>query len=107
MKKIFFLLPILMFWSCGEDTPKVAKANTTYEMEISGMTCETGCKKLIEKKMSQKEGVVAFAIDFEKSLATVVFDENILDTTALRENVSEINNGAYSARGLPQTYRKL
>ena len=107
MKKLM-ILPLFMMVACGQsETEKTAEANTSYEMKIEGMTCKSGCKKLIEKKMAQHAGVVEFTIDFETATANVVFDEGLMDTTALRVGVSEINDGAYSAAGKPDSYRKM
>jgi copper chaperone CopZ len=107
MKKLL-ILPLFILAACGQaGSEKVAEANTTYEMKIEGMTCASGCKKLIEKKMALHNGVIDFKIDFESAMATVVFDDRLTDTTALRMGVSEINNGAYSASGQPDSYRKM
>lgn len=86
---------------------QIAIASHELEMKIEGMTCESGCKKLIEKKMAKAPGVVDFSIDFEQAVATVVFDASITDATSLEAAVADINNGAYSASAITETLKAL
>ncbi|MCH8546678.1 MAG: cation transporter [Cryomorphaceae bacterium] len=112
--RIFSLFVVaLIAVSCGQSNSSEAVAlntepepNTQYSMKIEGMTCQSGCKKLIEKKMAQHPGVTAFDIDFESETAIVKFDETMTDTTTLRLAVSDINEGAYAAKGIAESYEK-
>ncbi len=98
----------LLFIGCNQSEPQITEpeANTKYALKVRGMTCESGCKKLIETKMAKHPGVVAFSIDFEGSMAKVMFDDRITDTTAIREAIADINSGAYGAAGLAEFYEK-
>jgi copper chaperone CopZ len=59
--------------SCKKEAPvkeeKVALA-------ISGMTCEIGCAKTIQSKLSKKEGVLNATVVFNDSIATINYDAN-------------------------------
>ena len=66
--------------------------NATYakaEFTIDGMTCEIGCAKTIEKKMSKMEGVKSAKVDFDRKLAMVEYNEakdtpNLLEKTVTK-----------------------
>ncbi|WP_445748707.1 cation transporter [Polaribacter sp.] len=45
-------------------------------LNISGMTCEIGCAKTIQSKLSKKEGVLDAKVVFADSIATIEFDAN-------------------------------
>ena len=55
---------------------------------ISGMTCKMGCAKTIEKNLSKMEGVQQASVDFETSLATVLYNSSILQTDDLVQTVT-------------------
>ena len=46
----------------------------TISLNISGMTCEIGCAKTIQSKLSKKEGVASAKVVFTDSIATINFD---------------------------------
>ena len=54
----------------------IAEKIETVSLNISGMTCEIGCAKTIQSKLSKKEGVTSAKVIFTDSLATVQFDAN-------------------------------
>lgn len=43
-------------------------------LHVSGMTCEIGCAKTIQSKLSKKEGIASAKVVFKDSLATVEYD---------------------------------
>ena len=65
---------------------KYAKA----EFTIDGMTCEIGCAKTIEKKISKMEGVKSATVDFERKLAMVEYNEAKVTTTSLENTVTKV-----------------
>lgn len=111
MKKVALLLTVLFFaFSCSTQSADSAKAdstktevnksavaNTSAELEIRGMTCEVGCKKLIEKNVRKMAGVTKFDIDFEHNSAYLEFDSSITSAEKVKEVINGINNGTYSA----------
>ena len=48
----------------------------TVSLAISGMTCQIGCAKAIQSKLSKKEGVADVVVVFTDSIATITFDSN-------------------------------
>ena len=67
--------------------------NATYakaEFTIDGMTCEIGCAKTIEKKMSKMEGVKSAKVDFDRKLAMVEYNEAKVTPNLLEKTVTKV-----------------
>jgi copper chaperone CopZ len=79
-KNIIFSIAIACFvlTSCKKEEKQavlpVEKAQIA--LNISGMTCEIGCAKTIQSKLSKKEGVLDAKVVFADSIATIQFDAN-------------------------------
>ncbi|TVZ56599.1 heavy-metal-associated domain-containing protein [Lutibacter sp. Hel_I_33_5] len=60
------------------DAPKVELAANTQKvsLNISGMTCEIGCAKTIQSKLSKKAGVLEAKVVFKDSIANIEYDAN-------------------------------
>ena len=105
-KPIFLLLAIsaLLIISCSvndengktkdlkSDVPRMAKMETV-SLAISGMTCEIGCAKTIQSKLSKKEGVADAVVVFTDSIATITFDSNKTSTEDLSSFITGIAGG--------------
>ena len=105
-KAIFLLLAIsaLLIISCSvndekgktkdlkSDVPRMAKMETV-SLAISGMTCEIGCAKTIQSKLSKKEGVADAIVVFTDSIATITFDSNKTSTEDLSSFITGIAGG--------------
>ncbi len=70
----------------------VAKMETV-SLAVSGMTCEIGCAKTIQSKLSKKKGVTDAKVVFADSIATVVFDANVTSKKDLISFVNSIAGG--------------
>ena len=57
-----------------EEKKELKKENVS--LAISGMTCEIGCAKTIQSKLSKKEGVIDAKVIFTDSIANIEFDAN-------------------------------
>ena len=66
--------------------------NKTATFEIKGMTCEMGCAKTIEKKLSNLEGISFAKVHFEEKTASVNFDSNKIDKDILISVVESIGD---------------
>ncbi len=69
--------------------------NATYakaEFTIDGMTCAMGCAKTIEKKISKMDGVKSAAVDFDKKLAMVEYNEAKVTPALLEETVVKVSD---------------
>ena len=105
-KAIFLLLAIsaLLIISCSvndengktkdlkSDVLQMAKMETI-SLAISGMTCEIGCAKTIQSKLSKKEGVADAVVVFTDSIATITFNSNKTSTEDLSSFITGIAGG--------------
>ena len=67
--------------------------NATYmkaEFTIDGMTCEIGCARTIQKKLTKMEGVKSATVDFDRKLAMVEYNEAKVTPTSLEETVTKV-----------------
>lgn len=82
----------------NETTPETSTTEMAANLEtasfhIEGMTCEIGCAKLIEDKLSGLKGVSKAKVDFEKKTATVTFENGKQTPETLVETVEAIAGG--------------
>ena len=85
----------LLMTSCKNETktalkttPLIAKTENV-SIAISGMTCEIGCAKMIQSKLSKKEGVTTAKVIFKDSIAKVTFDA----TRTSKSDIISVING--------------
>ena len=121
MKSLLFSLTSLLFLIGCTQQPKpeikvvAATANITENVvdtnlseasfSISGMMCKMGCAKAIENNLSKMEGVQMASVDFETSIATVLYNPSILKTDDLALTV--INTGdAYTVSNMSSASNK-
>ena len=76
VQKILFSIAITCFIliGCKNEVQEVKKENLS--LAISGMTCEIGCAKTIQSKLSKKESVLNANVIFNDSIANIEFDAN-------------------------------
>jgi len=107
MKSLLFLLISLLFViGCNQQPkPEVKVVTTTTNISenvidnnlfeasfsISGMMCKIGCAKAIENNLNKMEGVQNASVDFETSIATVLYNSSLLKTEDLALTV--LNTG--------------
>ncbi len=97
--KLFTLLLTLSlsFYSC--DTNKNTSNNSTepnlkkIEVAISGMTCEIGCAKTIESKISKMKGVRFSKVSFNDSLGQFTYDANLTSPKTIIAKIDGIADG--------------
>lgn len=63
------------------------------EVGIEGMTCQIGCAKTIESKLSKLEGVSSVAVSFEDKLGKIVYDENKISKEEISKEITAIAGG--------------
>jgi Cu+-exporting ATPase len=63
------------------------------EFHIKGMTCEIGCARLIQSKLSKTDGVKTVKISFTDSLGMIEYDTNKLSVKNIRAVVDNISDG--------------
>jgi copper chaperone CopZ len=99
--KISLLASILVLLSsCGVELSKddsVVIANASCVLSIEGMMCEKGCKTTIQQKLSNTNGVVVCAVEYEEKKVVIDFDNNVVTAKELITVVDEIAGGIYKA----------
>lgn len=85
VQKIFYSIALACFLLVG-CAKEVQKENVS--LAISGMTCEIGCAKTIQSKLSKKEGVLDAKVVFKDSIANIEFDAN---TTSKKELIAFVD----------------
>lgn len=63
------------------------------EVGIEGMTCQIGCAKTIESKLSKMEGVSSVAISFQNKLGQIVYDANKISKEDITKKITAIAGG--------------
>ena len=117
---LFFLINLLFIIGCNQQPKpefKVVAASTNIaenvinnnlfeaSFSISGMMCKMGCAKAIENNLSKMEGVQKASVDFETSIATVLYNSSLLKAEDLALTV--INTGdAYTVSNMSSASNK-
>ncbi|WP_299528481.1 cation transporter [uncultured Lutibacter sp.] len=98
MKKyitVFIISFVLL--ACNETKKEgiieVAASFKSLEVEIEGMTCEIGCARLIESKLSKVDGVTYSKVSFEAKKGQFTYDENKLSKENLIAKINGIAGG--------------
>ncbi|MGB1941949.1 MAG: heavy-metal-associated domain-containing protein [Flavobacteriaceae bacterium] len=121
MKSLLFSITSLLFLIGCTQQPKpeikVVAATTNIvenvvdtnlseaSFSIAGMMCKMGCAKAIENNLSKMEGVQMASVDFETSIATVLYNSSLLKTDDLALTV--INTGdAYTVSNMSSASNK-
>ena len=63
-----------------------AKDNTAY-IKVDGMQCSYSCAGKVNSVMQKMDGVKESTVDFDKGIATVVFDDQKLETKNIVEGL--------------------
>lgn len=80
-------------------TPKLEKV----AINISGMTCEIGCAKTIQSKLSKKAGITSAKVIFKDSLGLVEFDANTISASEINTFINNIAGGdLYTVKSVKQ-----
>lgn len=69
------------------------KELTNLEVEITGMTCEIGCAKLIQSKLYKTDGVSFAEVSFEKENGKITYDANKISDDELKKIIENIAGG--------------
>ncbi|OGS69425.1 MAG: hypothetical protein A3F91_01565 [Flavobacteria bacterium RIFCSPLOWO2_12_FULL_35_11] len=77
----------------GIEKQEVAANYKSIEVEIEGMTCEIGCAKTIESKLSKTEGVKYSKVNFEAKVGQFTYDENKISKEDIAKKIAGIGGG--------------
>ena len=91
----------------SETSRQALDPNATYskaEFSIKGMTCEMGCARTIEKKLTKMNGMKSATVDFKNESAIIEYDTAKITTSSIKEAVSSVS-AIYSVEAM-QTIRE-
>lgn len=100
--KIIFavILAFGLLFSCKTETKKIETNSVQTNpnpkkiaFTISGMTCEIGCAKTIQSKLSKKAGISNAKVIFKDSMGLVEFDSNQISAQEIETFVNGIAGG--------------
>ena len=99
-----FIISVLLF-SCNTDKKQsvleksnvkkeeVAANYKSIEVDIEGMTCEIGCARTIESKLSKYNGVTYSNVSFEAKKGQFTFDSNKISQEDIISKITGIAGG--------------
>ncbi|WP_457619009.1 heavy-metal-associated domain-containing protein [Lutibacter sp.] len=106
MKNIIYTLLItFLFISCNENkketvakkievkNTEVAASYKSIEIDIEGMTCEIGCARTIQSKLSKVDGVTYSKVNFETKKGIFTYDSNKLNKKDIVNKITGIGGG--------------
>ena len=104
LNKILPLVTLLIFLGACEQKPKgeehsdvpqkeMAKNISHLQVDISGMTCEIGCARLIQSKLYKAEGIEFAKVSFEDSLGIMTYDANRISVEDIRAVIEGAGGG--------------
>ncbi|MFK5957344.1 MAG: heavy metal-associated domain-containing protein [Lutibacter sp.] len=104
-KYLSILIVFFVLFSCNETKKENIKKDTdvksqeiaavyqNLEVKIEGMTCEIGCARLIESKLSKVEGITYSNVDFETKTGQFTYDTNKINTEDIVKKIGGIAGG--------------
>lgn len=102
IQKIIFavLLAVFTLSACNTESKKTTEIKTSktpklekIAINISGMTCEIGCAKTIQSKLSKKTGITSAKVIFKDSLGLVEYDANTISAKDINAFINGIAGG--------------
>jgi copper chaperone CopZ len=91
---ILFLSVIFLSFQRSGNVPQQTQTNLKHiQVKIIGMTCEIGCARIIESKISKLSGVKFSKVDFAKSIGQFSFDPKITSTEKIITKINGIGGG--------------
>lgn len=106
MKKFITVFVLtLAFISCNETkketiankqevtTEEIAATYKSIEVDIEGMTCEIGCARTIQSKLSKMDGITFAKVDFESKKGQFTYDSNKVSKSEIVEKIDGIAGG--------------
>lgn len=77
----------------NEKVEVIAENLKNIEVEIEGMTCEIGCARLIQSRLSKTNGIKFVQVSFENKLGDISYDENIISKKEIMEEIEKVAGG--------------
>ena len=104
------LMAVFTLSACNTETKKATEATIAKSpkmqkiaINISGMTCEIGCAKTIQSKLSKKTGITSAKVIFKDSIGLVEFDANTISSEDINTFINGIaGGGLYTVKSSKQ-----
>ena len=74
-------------------TEQIAADYKSIEVDIEGMTCEIGCARTIQSKLSKLDGVTFAKVDFESKKGQFTYDANKVSKNEIVKKIDGIAGG--------------
>ena len=104
-KNIYMFLILFIAISCNEvkkdttikdaeiEKPEIAASYKSIEVDIEGMTCEIGCARTIQSKLSKVNGVTYSKVNFETNKGQFTYNENEINKDEIINKINGIAGG--------------
>ena len=102
-KTIILLFATFIFISCQDTKKETEKQEVkteqitadykSIEVDIEGMTCEIGCARTIQSKLSKLDGVTYAKVDFESKKGQFTYDANTVSKNDIVKKIDGIAGG--------------
>jgi Cu+-exporting ATPase len=76
-----------------EEKKELVQDVKNIEVEITGMTCEIGCARLIQSKLYKTDGITFANVSFEDSNGKITYDANQISNKKIKEIIENIAGG--------------
>jgi periplasmic mercuric ion binding protein len=106
MKNTLLILVLIITAISCNNTPKkttlenqktkkiaIAASYKSLEVEIEGMTCEIGCARTIQSKLSKVNGVTYSKVNFEAKKGQFTYDEKKISKEDIIQKINQIGGG--------------
>lgn len=119
MKKLLVAFVILFSVVACNETKKeevkkeaekenMAVVYKSIEVDIEGMTCEIGCARSIESKLSKMEGVTFSKVSFEDKKGQFTYNSNVVSKEDIKHKIDGIAGGdLYKATAIKELQEVL
>lgn len=77
----------------ADDSPTDPANLKRISLNIEGMTCEIGCAKTIQSKLSKTRGIENARVDFDDKQGDITYDSSKISVESIVEIVEEIAGG--------------
>lgn len=77
----------------NENVEELAENLKNIEVEIEGMTCEIGCARLIQSRLSKTDGIKFAQVSFEDKLGNISYDKNKISKDKIIEEIQKVAGG--------------
>lgn len=91
---ILFISVLFLSFQKNDGVHRQTQSNLKHlQVKITGMTCEIGCARTIESKVSKMEGVKYSKVIFAESIGRFSYDPKVTSSTKIIQKINGIGGG--------------